>query len=187
MIFVRRDSGIRGAQDLRGKHVAWVDASSASGHVVPCIWLRDNGLAPEHLFARQSFLGTHEAVVRAVLRGDADAGATFARLPHGGSSAFEAGWTELSPTSTTEVDVLVNAGSVPADCISVSSRLDPEIREQLERGFVDLDGEERAVVRKALGADGYARPGRAHALALSRLHDEARRLARRSLYPAAHG
>jgi ABC-type phosphate/phosphonate transport system substrate-binding protein len=119
--------------------------------------------------------------VRAVLRGDADAGATFARLSNG--SHFEAGWTELAPTSTDQVDVLVNAGSVPADCISVSARLDPDLREQLQAGFVELDGEGHAIFRKALGADAYSRPGRAHALALSRLHDEARRLSRRSLIP----
>ncbi|MCA9597239.1 MAG: phosphate/phosphite/phosphonate ABC transporter substrate-binding protein [Myxococcales bacterium] len=183
VLFARRDSGIRGVQDLRDKHVAWVDARSASGYVVPCIWLRDNGLSPENLFGRQSFLGTHDAVARAVLRRETDAGATFARLSGGAGAAVESGWQELAQANAAEVDVIVNAGSVPSDCICTSARLDPELRSQLERGFLDLDVESKNVLRKALGAHAYVAPGRAHALALSRLCEEARRLTRRSIYP----
>jgi phosphonate transport system substrate-binding protein len=183
VIFARRDSGIRDVQDLRGKHMAWVDRTSASGHVVPCMWLREKGFPPESLFASQSFLGTHGAVARAVLRREADAGATFALFSAGLRATVEAGWTEIDPTSADDVRMVVNAGVVPADCISVSTRLTPAMHANIQRGFLSLEGEEIVVVRKALGAEGYARCPADHARALRRLELEAPGALRHSIPP----
>jgi phosphonate transport system substrate-binding protein len=140
VIFARQDSGIRGAEDLRGKHMAGVDRTSASGYVVPCVWLRDHGFPSEQLFARQSFLGTHGAVARAVLRGEADAGATFALFESSLHATVEAGWTEIDPKSADEVRMVVNAGTVPADCIAVSARVGPELCARIEQGLLGLEG-----------------------------------------------
>lgn len=179
VIFARLDSGIRGPADLRGKHMAWVDASSASGYVVPAVWLRTNGFPAEDLFARESFLGTHGAVVRAVLEGRADAGATFALFSAGLHATIEAGWTELDASSADEIQMVVNAGIVPADCICLSARVDSKERRRIEQVFLALDGLELQLFRKALGAEGYERAPAEHLRALRRLQLEAARAARR--------
>ena len=183
VIFVRKDSGLRSVEDLRGKRVAWVDRTSASGYVVPCVWLRDKGFPPEELFGEQLFLGTHGAVARAVLRREVDAGATFALFSGGLRATVEAGWTEIDPASAGEVQMVVNAGTVPADCISVSTRVATETQTRIEQGFLGLEGEEIAVVRKALGAEGYARCPADHTRALRRLESEATGALRRSIAP----
>lgn len=175
VLFARRDSGIQRPEDLRGKHVAWVDRTSASGYVVPSIWLRDHGLPPEELFGRQSFLGDHGAVARAVLRREADAGATFALFSAGLRATVEAGWTEIDPTCADDVRMVVNAGSVPADCITASVRLSAETRARLEQGFCEQAEQEAGVFRKALGADGYVRCGSDYVRSLRRLELEASR------------
>ncbi|MFO0572083.1 MAG: PhnD/SsuA/transferrin family substrate-binding protein [Polyangiaceae bacterium] len=187
IVFVRRDSGIGRAEDLRDKHVAWVDRTSASGYVVPCIWLRDHALDPETLFARQSFLGTHGAVARAVLGREADAGATFALFSSGLRATVEAGWTEIDPSSADEVRMLINAGSVPADCIAASTRLGKEMCARLEHAFCGLAEQDVGVFRKALGADGYLRCPADYMQSLRRLELEASRAVRRSIAPPSRG
>jgi phosphonate transport system substrate-binding protein len=183
VIFARRDSTIRDVEELRDKRMAWVDRTSASGYVVPCAWLREHGFVPEQLFARQSFLGTHGAVARAVLRREVDAGATFALFAAGLRATVEAGWTEIDPSSADEIRVVVNAGTVPADCIIVSAGLSAELCARIEQAFLGLEGQDIAVVRRALGADGYARCPADHARLLRRLAFEASLALRRSLPP----
>lgn len=187
VLFVRRDSGIQRPEDLRGKRIAWVDKTSASGFVVPCIWLRDHGLPPEELFGEQSFLGNHGAVARAVLRREVDAGATFALFSSGLRATVEAGWTEMDPTSADDVRMVVNAGAVPADCITASVRVDQDTRTRLEEGLCDLGEQNEAIFRKALGADGYVHCPSDYVRSLRRLEMEASRAARRSITPAPRG
>jgi phosphonate transport system substrate-binding protein len=177
VLFVRRDSGILTIRDLDGGSIAWVDPTSASGYIVPRAWLRDNGHAPDEFFRHQSILGSHGAVARAVLQGEVHAGATFALFSHTLRATVEAGWTELDAASADEVQVVVNAGVVPADCICASSRISQAVREQLTGAFTGLEANERADFRKVLGAEGYEKPPLAHGQSLRRLRLEAMRSA----------
>lgn len=177
VVFVRRDSNIITQRDLQGARVAWVDPTSASGYIVPRAWLRDNGSPPDDLFGQQFMVGSHGAVARAVLNGEVHAGATFALFSHGLRTTIEAGWTELDPASADHVHVVVNAGIVPADCISVSSQLSGPVQERIVQAFVGLEPEQLSDFRKVLGAEGYERPPLAHAHSLRRLRLEAMRAA----------
>jgi phosphonate transport system substrate-binding protein len=182
VIFVRRDSGRLTMGDLAGSHVAWVDPTSASGYIVPRAYLRDNGHPPDELFAYQTIAASHGAVARMVLSREADAGATFALFSSGLRTTIEAGWTEIDPKSADEIHVVVNAGIVPADCISVASKLAPDARKRLEDALIGLTPEQRADFRKSVGAEGYERPPLGHAQSLKRLRLEAMRsgMAKRS-------
>lgn len=175
VVFVRRDSNIVTLRDLMGADVGWVDPTSASGYIVPRAWLRDNGSAPDEFFRRQTILGSHGAVARAVLEGQVHAGATFALFSHSLRSTVEAGWTELDPASAEDIHVVVNAGIVPADCISASAKLPQETRDQLANAFTTLEPNERADFRRVLGAEGYERPPPSHGPSLRRLRLEAMR------------
>ena len=61
-------------RDLAGKRFAAVDASSFGGWYAASRELRENGLDPEKDFASLSFVGSHDAVVKTVMSGGADAG-----------------------------------------------------------------------------------------------------------------
>jgi methyl-accepting chemotaxis protein len=78
-IVVRRGTGPRALAELRGKTFAFGDPSSTSSHIVPRAMLLDAGIALETL-AGFEYLGHHDAVARAVLNGEYDAGAVMASV-----------------------------------------------------------------------------------------------------------
>ncbi len=80
VIVVTADSRIRTPVGLKGKRAAWVDPYSAAGYAMPRIQLAALGVDPRTAFASERFYGSHDAVVRAVLAGKADFGATYAGL-----------------------------------------------------------------------------------------------------------
>ncbi|MBE2249119.1 MAG: PhnD/SsuA/transferrin family substrate-binding protein [Myxococcus sp.] len=60
-----------------GLKVAWVEPSSASGYLLPKAHLLRAGINPVQVFTVQDFLGSHDAVCKAVAAGTHDVGATF--------------------------------------------------------------------------------------------------------------
>ena len=74
---VFRRAGREGELDLKwlaGKRLAAVAENSLGGWIVAWREMLDDGVDPRRDLAKLSYMGTHEAVVEAVLRGDADAG-----------------------------------------------------------------------------------------------------------------
>ncbi len=75
VIFTRKDrQDINTLKDLRGKSFKAVDPDSLGGWLTALRELMAQGLVPEKDFRPLSFVGTHDAVVLAVLSGQADAG-----------------------------------------------------------------------------------------------------------------
>jgi len=64
----------RSLDQLIGKRVAAVDRESFGGWIVAWREFAQEGIDPAHDFASLTFLGTHDAVVQAVLGGEFDAG-----------------------------------------------------------------------------------------------------------------
>lgn len=74
VIFTRADPAApQTLEALRGKHFRAVDATSLGGYLTALRELVKQGITPKD-FAQLSFGGTHDAVVRAVLSGEVDAG-----------------------------------------------------------------------------------------------------------------
>ncbi|MGG5888335.1 phosphate/phosphite/phosphonate ABC transporter substrate-binding protein [Falsiroseomonas sp. HC035] len=80
VMVVRADSGITSLEDMRGKALAWADANSTSGYLVPRSELRAAGIGTEsgQYFSRTGFGGGHEQAVVAVLQRQYDAAVTWA-------------------------------------------------------------------------------------------------------------
>ena len=80
-IYVRRESGIKGVEELRGKSMAFVDPASSSGYIYPMVLLVQRGLVknrdPKTFFKDVVFSGAHDASMRALLNGHVDAIASF--------------------------------------------------------------------------------------------------------------
>jgi phosphonate transport system substrate-binding protein len=96
-MFVDARRPFRSIEDLRGKTVAWVDASSASGYLYPRIHLAARGIDPSGLFGEELFLGSHVDVVRAVFDGRAAVGATYGAPPPSGKPVTYAGFRDVAP------------------------------------------------------------------------------------------
>jgi len=71
----RADSPLQGLGDLRGRTFGFGDRKSTSGHVVPRLTLVKAGIDPDRDLKEYRFLGNHDNVVEAVLKGVVDAGA----------------------------------------------------------------------------------------------------------------
>ena len=80
-IFVRKDSGIKSVEELRGRTIAFVDPASSSGYIYPMVLLIQRGLVknrdPKTFFKEVVFSGAHDASMRALLNGHVDAIASF--------------------------------------------------------------------------------------------------------------
>ncbi|MDH4652708.1 MULTISPECIES: phosphonate ABC transporter substrate-binding protein [unclassified Pseudomonas] len=80
LILARKDSGIRNLADLKGHTFAFVDPSSASGHLFPKAGLEQAGFEPDKLFSRVIFSGSHDASILAVENQKVDAAAVADRI-----------------------------------------------------------------------------------------------------------
>jgi phosphonate transport system substrate-binding protein len=78
VMVVRADSGITNLEQMRGKSLAWADANSTSGYLVPRSELRNGGIDINTYFSRTGFGGGHEQAVVAVLQRQYDASVTWA-------------------------------------------------------------------------------------------------------------
>lgn len=76
-VVVRRDSGIKAIPDLKGKRYAFVSQDSASGFLYPFVLFLKRDMQPRTFFSGIDFLGSHEAVTRALVAGEVDGGSIF--------------------------------------------------------------------------------------------------------------
>ena len=76
LIFVRKDSGINGIEDMKGKTFAFVDKATTAGYLLPLAYFKHNGINDYNKFFKKTyFTGTHEGAIYDVLHKYADVGA----------------------------------------------------------------------------------------------------------------
>ncbi len=152
-IIVAKSSALKDPEDLAGARAAWVDRYSASGYVVPRVGLAAVGVDPRVAFAEERFHHSHEAVVRAVVGGRADFGATYASLNAAGEITRGA-WMDVEGAAD-GVRVLVRFGAIPGDVLAAKTSLGAESREAITRSLLSLsrDPQQRQLLRDAFGVD----------------------------------
>ena len=75
IIITRQDKGLDSVARLQGKTFAFVDPSSASGHLFPKAAVKGEGVDIDRYFSRVIFSGSHDASILAVANGKVDAAA----------------------------------------------------------------------------------------------------------------
>lgn len=170
-LFARPELGVRSAEDLRGLRAAWVDRESLSGYVLARRWISSHGLNPDLLLGRQSFAKTHTAVAHAVLRGEADVGATYVNFIPRTRLVRSAGWIEAGAEADT-VQIITSIGPIPSDSISVSRRVERPLSERIVAALTDLSGPAKRAVSELFHAEGFERAERDRSPALARLLGE---------------
>lgn len=121
LIVVRAASPYRTVHDLKDKVFAYVDRSSATGFVLPGLYLEREGLDPLRHFKDVQFAHNHTAALTDLLEGRCDAAAVHdaARTPEGGiDSRFR---------------VLAVTGTSPADPVLVNRNLSMARKDELRR------------------------------------------------------
>lgn len=75
IIISKKDKGPTSVAQMKGKTFAFVDPSSASGHLFPKAGLKGDGVDADTYFSRVIFSGSHDASIMAVAHGKVDAAA----------------------------------------------------------------------------------------------------------------
>jgi len=150
VLFAPADSGIEQLADLKGKRMAWVDRDSCAGHLFVRLGLRDAGFEPGELFGSEYFAGSHGSVVRGVLRGDADAGATHAQTHPETGEVLLAGWHPYAGRDG--MRALLVSSSIPPDVICASRSLTPDHLDETRQALLKLhEGDDRDLIDEVFG------------------------------------
>jgi phosphonate transport system substrate-binding protein len=79
-VIARKDKGLQSLDHLKGRTFAFVDPSSASGHLFPKAGLMASGFDVDKGFSRVIFSGSHDASIMAVANNKVDAAAVADRI-----------------------------------------------------------------------------------------------------------
>ncbi len=146
MIFVRKDSGIKTAKDMKGKRFAFVDKATTAGHLLPLAFFKENGIKDYKTYFKETyFTGTHEDAVYDVLNKRADIGAAkntvFNQLANSNRRINE------------ELIILKKSPEVPENALAVRKDLDSSIKKKLKETLLNMHNDEPGRnVLKNLGA-----------------------------------
>lgn len=150
--FIVHRGGPRTLLECEGKRVAWVDAESASGYVIPRLHLASQGFDVQTFFGQETFAGSHSAVVEAVSTGRVDVGATFCNIDPASKRVLNAAWTETDGRSLRPVEMITHTGAIPNDAIIAATKLPLPVRSSLTRWLLQLGAREKDLFQKLLRA-----------------------------------
>ena len=143
--YVRRESGLKQLEDLRGKTFAFVDPASSSGYTYPMVMLIQRGLVknrdPKTFFREVVFSGAHDASMRALLNGHVD-----------GIASFDLAREQYlkDPSERERVVHVAETPPIPEAGIAVRDGLDPALVERIRAALLRIKGPEYAPLLKRL-------------------------------------
>ena len=71
-VIVRKDSGYKRIEDLKGRSFDFVSKGTSAGYVFPLALLREKKIDPDTFFSRMTFAGRHEISLYKVLNKESD-------------------------------------------------------------------------------------------------------------------
>ena len=165
-IWVRRDSGIRTVEELKGKTIAFADQVDMSGHLLPRdIFVRAGLLRADQLtgefFKQVYFAGGDEQAVRAVLNGFVDAA---------GVSEFS--YLLLRPEERDQVTVIARSVESPSHLVMARPGLPADLMARFKQALLGLDPnqpQDKTVLDKLYGVQGYTEAKFSHFAQVARI------------------
>jgi phosphonate transport system substrate-binding protein len=130
VILARKDSGIHTLADLKGHTFAFVDPSSASGHLFPKAGLEQAGFVPDTLFKRVIFSGSHDASILAVENKKVDAAAVADRIF---ASAVAKGVVKQD-----DFEIVWSSRPIPESPMVWRKALDPELKKKVADALASI-------------------------------------------------
>jgi len=151
-IYVRRESGLKTLEDLRGKTMAFIDPASSSGYTYPMVLLIQRGLVkdrdPKSFFREVLFAGAHDAGMRALLNGHVDALASF-------DMAREQYLKD--PAERERIIYIAETPEIPEAGIAARAGLDPATFAKVREALLQIRAPVYAeVLRRLYEIDGFA-------------------------------
>ena len=148
-IFVRKDSNIKTAADMKGKTVALVERATTAGYVFPLAWFKRQGIEDINTYFNDHFFaGSHDAAIDAVLNNEADIGAAK-------NTIYER-MRKSHPQIDTELVILKSSPRVPSNGLSVRASLPEKQKKQLKNLLLNLHQDKKGIeVLEKLGAQRF--------------------------------
>ena len=149
-IFVRKDSGIKKVEDLKGKSIAFADPISESGYLYPLDIFVEKGLLlqsadPQKFFSTVYFAGGYQQAIQAVANGLVDAA---------GVSQFAE--FLLTPVQLEKVTWIAESKPIPSHVVCVRKGLDTKKKEALKNALLNLNKpENKHLLKYIYNPDGY--------------------------------
>jgi len=149
-IMAGANTGINNLADLKGKTFAFVDPASTSGHLYPKSLLLSKGVDPKDFFKRSVFVGSHNAVVLSILKGEVDGGASY--------DDARAAVAKNFPEVFEKVKIVSYTQNIPNDVVTVRKNLDPELKQKIKEGlkYLAKTPEGSKVLKTVYGISGLA-------------------------------
>lgn len=135
--FIAKKGRFKSIKDLAGKKVAFVDAASMSGYILPLKMLADAGVK---LDGDPVFAMKHDNVVSMVYQGQADAGATFYSPPdekEGIQDARRLVKTQY-PDVEQKVEIIQLTDEIPNDPIVFRKDLPEDVKKTVADAFLKM-------------------------------------------------
>lgn len=130
VIIARKDHDVHSLKDLAGKTFAFVDPSSASGHLFPKAALIKAGYNPDTYFSRVIFSGGHDASAVAVQNGKVDAAAIADALL---DVAYSRGMLKQD-----EVTVIWTSDPIPGPPVVYRRDLPADLKAKIRASFAQV-------------------------------------------------
>lgn len=125
--FVRKNSGIKTVEDVRGKRVAFVDPSSSSGYLYPGAYLKKNGLDLEKDI-EVVYSGGHDKSLQLLINGDVDVVAVY----EGAREKYSKEFKELIE----KTESLFYSDNIPYISVTVRGDMEKELKEEIKQGLL---------------------------------------------------
>ena len=147
-IFVRKDSGIRNFNDMKGSSIVFVDPATLEGYLFPLYFLQQHGVTDVNTFFGHIFFsGSHASAIYAVLDGRADIGAA--------KSTVYNHLVANDPSIGNELQIIAQSPKVPEVTLCIKREIAEDLGEKLDTILLDMnktpDGSKVLQQFKALG------------------------------------
>ena len=131
MVFVKKGSGIRTAQDMHNKRMVFVDRATTAGYLLPLSYFKSLGIDDyKSWFKEYYFSGTHEDAIDDVLNGTADIGAAKNTVFYRMASA--------NKRVSKELEILATSPHVPANSLAVRGGLPDNVKQLLRKHLLEM-------------------------------------------------
>ena len=167
-IVVRKDSHVL-LDRLDGLRAAWVDPFSIGGYLLAADFLRRRGVDLDHVFATQTFHGSHTEALNAVTGGSADISAITAWSINE-RSLRDAVALHIGPLER-KITVLAVTDEAPTDAVILTSQLSNEHAERITEKLFPTGKTAKApsFLLAAMDAEGFIRADSSEYRSLLRL------------------
>ncbi|MFD2168959.1 phosphate/phosphite/phosphonate ABC transporter substrate-binding protein [Tumebacillus lipolyticus] len=130
-MFVKRadNKDINKLEDIKGKKVAFVDASSAAGYIYPAVMMKDLKLNPE-TDVKPTLAGGHDKAMMALLRGDVDVATVF-------EDARDTILKEV-PDVKEKLVPFAYSDKIPNDTVSIRNGFSDEFNKKVADAFMKI-------------------------------------------------